>query len=73
MNVNYPYIFGFPDGIPPEVRKQKIENMAFENFLENLLWKESYWRRNQMRQMEKAVNIVVSEILKNYEQKIFSP
>lgn len=64
MNRFYPYIFGYEDGLPPEIAKQKMEAEAFEKFLEKLLGEESYKRRNQMRLMDKAVGKLVDDILR---------
>jgi|GEM_PF-4416278 len=65
MRNSYPYIFGYENGLPPEIAKQKREHEAFEQFLMGVLGKEAYERRNQMRLMEQAVSIVVDEILVN--------
>lgn len=61
----YPYIFGFENGLPPEIAKKVRDNEAFEVFMKNLLGEDGYRKRNQMRLMEKAVSRVVDEILLN--------
>ncbi len=63
MRNSYPYIFGYENGLPPEIAKQNRENGSFESFLINILGKEVYEKRNQMRLMERAISIVVNEIL----------
>lgn len=63
MRTSYPYIFGYENGLPPEWTKQKRENEAFERFLEISLGSDNYEKRNQMRLMERAISVVVDELI----------
>lgn len=56
------YIFWFPDGKPDFIRAIEKENERFEVFLKRILSPKQLRRREQIRNMERAVKIVVDEI-----------
>jgi hypothetical protein len=66
MNTFYPYIFGFENGLPPEIAKQKREDEAFELFMTKILKEDEYNKRNQARLIKGVVSSVMDEILWKY-------
>jgi len=59
------YIFWFPDGKPDFIRAIERENERFEVFLWKILTRDQLKKREQIRNMETAIKMVVDEIFEN--------
>ncbi len=57
-----PYL-GYPEG----ERKRLIAEDAYESFMRQILWEKWYTKRNQLRLLERAVSIVVDDIMLRHD------
>ena len=63
---NHPYIFGYKNGITPELAQQIWAENAVNKLLSNILTPEQMIRRENIRLFQEAINQVAMEIVDRY-------